>query len=58
MNQNLRARLERLLLGLPQWETEDNRRALLGQTLRGHAVWDHLRPEGSSAAVVRQFLDL
>ena len=42
-------RLEHLLRGLPEWEQERERRALLSDILRGHSVWDYLRLSDSVA---------
>ncbi|MDZ4796762.1 MAG: SUMF1/EgtB/PvdO family nonheme iron enzyme [Bryobacteraceae bacterium] len=41
--------LEHLLRGLPEWEQERDRRALLSDILRGHSVWDYLRLDDSVA---------
>jgi hypothetical protein len=53
----LRQRFERLLLDLPEWEREGERRALLG-VLREHAIWDELDLAGSPATVAVRLLDL
>ena len=42
-------RLEHLLRGLPEWEQERDRRALLSDILRVHPVWDYLRLDDSVA---------
>ena len=54
---DLRQRFERLLLDLPQWEREGERRALLGM-LRDHGIWDDLDLTGSKAAAAVRLLDL
>jgi hypothetical protein len=53
----LRQRFERLLLELPEWEREGERRALLG-VLREHEIWDGLDLAGSAATVAVRLLDL
>ena len=57
MAPDLRQRFERLLLDLPQWERESERRALLG-FLRDHEIWDDLDLTGSAASAAVRLLDL
>ena len=58
MTPTLYERLEHLLRGLPEWERENDRRALLRRAFYQHEVWDHLHFEGSAAVTADGLVDL
>src|SRR5947209_15575794 len=57
MTPDLQDRFERLLRDLPEWENEDNRRALLRGMLRDYPVWDSLMLKGSVAISAQNLID-
>jgi formylglycine-generating enzyme required for sulfatase activity len=55
MPPDLQRRFNEFLLRLPQWEREDERRAL-ATILRGHEIWDHLDLTGCAASAAGRLL--
>jgi hypothetical protein len=53
-----RQRLEKLLLALPEFDSQASRRLLLRPIFYNHALWDGLKHEGSPAQAAGNLLDL